>query len=76
MKYLLEFTKSLKLQWDDFLVSMTNQTEKAQNILKATYAESPDGTHSLNSDITNYLQDIANDSLTLTKTKSNSYTNN
>ena len=61
---------------DDFLVSMTNQTEKAQNILEATYAESSNGTYSLNSDITNYLQDIANDSLTLTKTKSNSYTNN
>ena len=59
---------------------MENQAEKAQIILQATCADSTDGTYTLNSDITNYLQDIANASLTLTKTKTktktNSYTNN
>ena len=61
---------------DDFLDSMKIQTEKAQNILQSSYADSSDGTYTLNSDITKYLQDIANASLTRTQTRQNTYTNN
>ena len=61
---------------DNFKESMKKQSSKGINILNSTYLESAEGTYSLNSDLTKYLQDIANDSLTLTSTKTASYTNN
>ena len=54
---------------EDFQNSMMEEENKRRcdENLQLTYSESPEGTYSLNTDITNYLHGLVNDSLTMTK---------
>ena len=64
---------------EDFQKSMMEEENKRRcdEILQSTYSESLEGTYSLNTDITNYLHGLANESLTMTKhIKPSAYSNN